>query len=208
MNRNTTWAVVGLVVLLLIVGLVVMNTNNDTEVATDSQTEVAGTQNQQQSLKELMASNKPVKCEYSDTQADGSSVKGTSYIANGQVRGDFSSTANGQTMTGHMIMKDNMVYTWVDGQKTGYKMSVNASTTAQTSQQQVNVDQKMNYDCDNWNADNSMFTLPAGVTFTDMNAFLKTQGGASVNSGASQCASCDQLPAQYQAQCRSQLCPR
>lgn len=177
MNKKLLAGIVGVVVLLLLI-VAAMNMNKDAAVV-ENENEVQGTQPQQQSLKEIMAANKPVKCEFSSVQPDGSSVQGTSYVANGKVRGDFSTTANGTTMKGHTLIDNNMMYTWVEGQKEGFKLAINTTGTS-SSDQAVDLDAKADYDCSSWNPDAASFTLPTDITFTDMSAYINTQGGAAV----------------------------
>lgn len=213
MNKKLLWTIVGVIVVVLII-IFIVKPGQTVETGDD---QVQGTSNQtasEQSLKEIMASNKPVKCDYTDTQSDGSTVQGTSYIASGKMRGDFSSTVNGKTTSGHMIMADNTSYTWIDGMSTGFKVSLSALSTTTTgqsssSQQGIDPEKKVDYKCSSWTPDNSQFTLPSGITFTDFSAILKTQtsgkattGSGSTGASGSQCAAaCASAPAAYQAQC-------
>lgn len=180
MNKKLLAGIVGVIVLLLLI-VAAMNMNKDETAVGENENETAvqGTQTQQQSLKEIMAANKPVKCEFSSVEADGSSVKGTSYVANGKVRGDFSTTVNGTTMNGHTLIDNNVMYTWVEGQKEGFKLAINTTGTS-SSNQAVDLDAKADYDCSSWNPDSASFTLPTNITFTDMSAYMNTQGGAAV----------------------------
>ncbi|MDQ3015078.1 MAG: hypothetical protein M3Q73_04400 [bacterium] len=181
MNKKL-WAGIAGVVVLLILIVAAMNMNKDEAavVPNENENQVQGTETSQQSLKEIIASNKPVKCEYSSVQPDGSSVSGTSYVANGKVRGDFSSTINGTAITGHTLIDGTTMYTWVDGQKEGFKLAINTSGSSTPSNQAVDLDAKADYDCSSWNPDTASFVLPTNITFTDMSAYMNTQGGASV----------------------------
>jgi len=128
------------------------------------------------SLKALLASGTSQKCSYSDSGSEG-----VFYLSGGKSRGDFTTTVSGKTTASHMISDGKTSYIWMDGQPQGYKMSleVNASTnqqansTAASAQQGVDVNKTMNYDCQAWSADNSMFNLPSGIEFVDFAAMMK-----------------------------------
>lgn len=135
------------------------------------------------------------------------------------MRGDFTSVASGQTTQSHMITDGQTSYVWTDQMAQGFKMSFSSanatsggSNGASTS---VNPDEKVNYACSPWSVDQSEFTLPANITFSDMGALmnpgLETRPGAGTSAGAqsgnsAQCAVCAQAPsAAAQAQCKAAL---
>lgn len=119
------------------------------------------------SLKELVAAGGSTKCTFSD-----SGNSGTFYVSGGKARGDFSVTANNQTMSSHMILDGQTSYVWVDGQNQGFKMNVDASAQATAQvQQAVDVNKKIDYSCSAWTADSAMFQLPASVQFMDLGSF-------------------------------------
>jgi hypothetical protein len=129
---------------------------------------------QQSSLKDLLALGTSQKCTFSD-----SNTAGTFYIASGKSRGDFSSTVAGKATATHMIGDGKTSYVWIDGQKQGFKMSLEAAADQKQANAQPNASQgvdmnkKMNYSCEAWTADNSMFTLPSGIEFVDMSTMMK-----------------------------------
>jgi hypothetical protein len=99
-------------------------------------------------------------------------------VSGGKSRGDFTATVNGKAMGSHMIMDGKTSYIWTDGQTQGFKMSVDAAATATAkdqaaAQQSFDANKKLNYSCSAWSADSAMFSLPAGVQFTDMSAMLQ-----------------------------------
>lgn len=164
------------------------------------------------SLKELIAAGVPQECTYSSSDESGS-MSGTSYISGGSVRTDFSSTASGKTSTSHMITDGKIIYTWTDGEANGFKMTVPeetkaGDTTTQSTETQsaANMDQKVDYKCSAWVPDNSKFTPPANVKFTDFSQMLGPSAAPTGGSGSSsQCSVCNSLTGDDKASCLSAL---
>ena len=164
----------------------------------------------QQTFKEL-ASGKPQRCEVKFNQ-DNAQSQGTVYVGNGKMRTDSTATVAGKSIVSHMILDGNTIYTWVDGQTTGFKMQVTPTEAekSQASQQKpVNLEQKVDYSCEGWSVDNSLFTPPSNVTFSDFSSLMPKVPAPSANVGASQnaaaCAACDQAPEASRAQCKAAL---
>lgn len=126
------------------------------------------------SLRDLLTLNVAQQCTFSD---DGN--KGTTYISNGKVRGDFTTMVDGKSMEGHMIMSDNTNYFWTDASSTGFKMAI--GETAESSMmgkgdvasESIDIDKKGNYSCSSWVATESTFALPSGIEFTDLSQMMQ-----------------------------------
>ncbi|MBX4198333.1 FecR family protein [Candidatus Parcubacteria bacterium] len=139
---------------------------------------IAATQKQEPtagkgSLRDIMAAGGDVTCSY--TVNEGGAVStGTFYISGTSFRGDFSiqSGAAG-TVDSHMIRNGNDTYTWSGNQ--GAKITVDQSTqnnTAPVPDQGFDFNQQYNYNCSAWKKDASKFSVPAGVNFIDVGAFV------------------------------------
>jgi hypothetical protein len=110
----------------------------------------------------------------------------------------------------------------------GFKVKADAAADAEAKTQgAVGLDDTVNFDCEEWDEDDSKFSLPDDVTFADvssMGAMASTSAAANMNVGASgaganasaganvnaggtaaQCASCDALPDSAKTQCRAAL---
>lgn len=130
------------------------------------------------SLKALLAMGGAQECEVAMDTANLSN-KSKVYVAGGKMRSDMVTSVNGSTVTAHVIVDGNTMYNWMDGVASGMKMSLEATASAGANNQAaVNLDQQVDYSCKPWTADSSKFTLPKGVTFTDLSAMLK--GGVSI----------------------------
>lgn len=167
-------------------------------------------QTNQTSIKDLMSAGNPVACTFTST-AGGYTSSGTVYVAQGSMRGDFvtEGTAAG-TIESHMIIKDNTNYMWTSQSAQGIKMTVDAQSTAPAGENQaVSYDSKVAYDCNDWSPDSSKFSLPSGITFSDMSSMLpgspSGSAGASADLKAQQCAACNALVGTQQTQCKAAL---
>lgn len=163
------------------------------------------------SLKSLLGLGTAQTCTF---KSEGN--QGTVYVAGGKVRGDFDSTVEGKTTKSHMIVDGTTSYLWMEGEKTGFKMSFDPNqetggteSANTTSAQAFDASKDMNYDCKPWITDSGMFTLPAGVKFTEFAipsiAPAASPASGSSGSSSSQCSYCDSLTGDAKTQCRSAL---
>ncbi len=204
--------IIGIVVAVLVVGggIFVASSNKSsqpTPASTSGQQTATQPGDSQKSLKDLITAGQSVTCKFSDT-ASGSD--GVMYISSGKSRGDFSTTSQGQTMKAHTIADKDSSYMWTDNSATGYKTSLSAAKPSGSpdKSQGMDPDKKMDYKCDPWSADATMFDLPKGVNFTEMGAMMVQPSASATgtqNSNAAQCAACDSAPAESRAQCRAAL---
>ena len=141
--------------------------NNTTQVnVNDSNGQVQpSSSTKSASMKDLMAGESQT-CTYSDA-----GYTGTVYVANNKMRMDYTGTSNGVTVTSHSIIDGNVYYSWIDGQPNGFKFDVSKTGAGQAGpNQNVDINRTFDYNCSAWSVDNSKFTLPAGVQFTDFAA--------------------------------------
>ena len=181
MNTKALAAVAAIVVIGVAVYFVTANKGNDSTQDAQQQStgqqqgnaDTSGQSTQQptngtvsSSLRELTAQGTR-KCTYSDANSSG-----TVYTADGKARMDISGTYNGVTTASHAIIDGETYYGWVDGQPSGFKFSTAITGAGSAgSNQNVDVNKKIDYSCGSWSADASMFVVPANVTFTDLSAY-------------------------------------
>jgi len=169
MNKNLVWAVIGVVVLG---GLIYFMMGRDTSAPSDTEDETSqesdDTSGASGSFRDLLASGVSQRCTFSD---EDSGSDGTVYVSGGKMRGDFSVDVNGSESTGHMIVKDNTFYTWMDGETQGFKMTMDADAQANLPPGQFDLDQDVQQDCDAAVVSDSQFDIPGNVTFTDFSSF-------------------------------------
>lgn len=167
-------------------------------------------------LKDLFASSKSQKCSFSDSSTGST---GMIYTSNGKMRGDFTSKANGQMATSHMIVENQVSYVWTDASNQGVKMSyekvaqltsATASAQASVTTMPISLDQKVSYQCDAWVVDPVLLTLPTTVKFNDFSSLIpqiksSASGSATTDTKSAACSACDQLSGAPRDQCRKAL---
>src|SRR3989344_7392340 len=188
MNKTALFALVGIIVIAggayLIIGRGGAPTSQEANVTSRSE---------QKSISELIASGVPQKCAFESTD-ETSANSGTVYVGNGAMRGDFTSPVDDKIVMSHMIIRDNKSYIWMDDTTTGFMTALNApAPQTQTQPNSVDADQKLNYSCESWSVDASLFNLPTTVTFSDLSALTGTDTG-DTDLKAIQCAACDRAP--------------
>jgi hypothetical protein len=155
------------------------------------------------SLRDLLALGKPQQCSFEQTE-DEVRTAGTILVADGRMRADFATSADGVEQAGHMIVKDETVFIWLDGQANGMTMALNfAAEDKQDNQGPLNFEARnVEYDCRNWRENSFVFNQPANIEFVDLSAML---GASAESAGDAQCAVCDQLSGSQKDQCRLAL---
>jgi uncharacterized protein YxeA len=209
MNKNIIYIVIAIVIIgggafyFLNQDKAANNALPGTQLADDS--EMKGSA----SLRDLVMRNRPMQCTVNEADS-----QGTFYVADNNMRGDFTNTIDGKTMSGHMIVKGDTSYTWTEGEKTGFKFTASGEANVETENSaeqktQVDLDEPINYDCRAWNKDNSYFEVPSDIEFTDFSAMMNPAASGSSSGGvdlkAMQCAACDSAPAESRAQCKAAL---
>jgi hypothetical protein len=116
---------------------------------------------------ELVKQGGSYKCEVKQAMSDVENG-GTVYMSGNNIRGDFSTVAEGKTMQSYFIMKDGYMYNWSSYAPTmGIKIKADASAQAQAEGTYTwSADQVGDYNCEQWTADEAKFALPSDVKFT------------------------------------------
>lgn len=128
------------------------------------------------SIKSLLGMGKSETCDIVYPDGNG---KGTIYVVDKKMRGDFTTMVNNQSMENHMIQDGDYVYFWSGTQGTKMKVSTIATPTpgATVGQQPQGADlnKDVDYKCSSWSVDNSKLTPPADVKFTDLTQMMTPQ---------------------------------
>lgn len=103
---------------------------------------------------------------------------GTAYIANGQVRADFSSATAAGSFDSHMIRTDGKLYTWSSAMEQGMvmeeaEMEARSEGSASVETKAIDPSVSIQYSCEPWTADARLFVPPADITFMDLSAFMQ-----------------------------------
>ena len=178
----------------------------------DQEQEEEGAVNQ--SLKDLMGSGKNLECswEFEDPEGKGRTT-GLVYVAGNRSRSEVRVRVEGEgeelaNMDLISINDGEMGYMWNEGQTTGskYNIAEMEKLGEEMSQGQENITQNQtqndweniyNYQCKNRRVDESKFSVPTNVEFTDMMAQMQQMQEQTENMKGV----CDDLPEPQKSQC-------
>jgi len=112
------------------------------------------------------------KCEVKQSMSDFEN-SGTMYVSGKNMRGEFSTVAEGKTMVSSFMSRDGYSYTWSSlTPGMGFKIKAEAETSNEGADingtYAWNADQIGDYNCENWVVDATKFELPKNVTFQEI----------------------------------------
>ena len=206
---------VGIVAAVAVAGAVIMS-RPASETPANINTEVSSGETPS-SLRALMNFANNQHCTFSDTE---SASEGEVYVGNGKMRGNFETTSDSEVLNSHMISDGTNMYVWFDGAEEGFTASLSdieamSDSFAGSGQKTVDFDQQVDYDCNPWAVDNTVFNLPGGIEFKDFGAMMgglgdlmmegSSEGEVNADTKTLQCEACDSLPAEAAAQCKQVL---
>lgn len=105
---------------------------------------------------------------------NGTDVVGTTYISDGKIKGEYNTQAQGMSIDSYFLVRDGYTYSWTSlAPNMGFKAKVVESTPSGSGETSgnysFNADVIGDYECQSWSGDASMFALPSGVTFNEIN---------------------------------------
>lgn len=179
------------------------STKTENSDSTNKESKTENSKAEKTSLAKLLKQNKNVQCSYSLQDPKSS---GTFYISGEKMRGDMQTQVVSTEQSSHLIRDTEYQYMWSDGTNQGVKMKISEIETVQTTPStlkgstvttttivppSVDNNTDYDYDCKSWSVDNSKFTPPSSVTFTDYAEQLKQIQNSASNIKKAACA---QLP--------------
>lgn len=126
------------------------------------------------SIKDALSKSVSMNCEFTDSMGRVSKVS----IKNGAVRGEF--TGTGTEESGNMILRDNKMYVWNNGQ--GFMMEIpegewdNAMNGEGEAGDYLKELEQYKDSCKPAVVSDSIFTVPTDVTFTDYSKMMQPSG--------------------------------
>ena len=162
------WLAIGAVVIIAAGAYLVFGPKPMTPGTEGEETPTA-TETQSYTAAELMARGESVTCTFA-FDSENADTSGVVYVANGKMRGDYSTTASGQNFISHVIAKDGNANIWMDGMAEGFTSSLSGQVTTGGGNEAPDINSKLDYKCSPWVPDESKFTLPANVTFRSISA--------------------------------------
>jgi hypothetical protein len=96
-------------------------------------------------------------------------LSGTLYVANDEMRGDFTSIINGISTNTSMIDDGNYLYVWKSGTPTGLKLLSASSVSGSAIANNGGIDLATNitFACNPWIENATFFAPPSSVTFSN-----------------------------------------
>lgn len=142
-------------------------------------------QNQTLSVRDLLTAGKNQKCTVSLSETNEKGAKtdtqGTIYISGKKMAEEIAVTSTDKSMPSvnmRMISDGAYMYTWdVESKAKGMKIKmtepIGTADNTKPANSGVNLDEKVNMKCSVWLVDDSKFTVPTDVTFTDLSEMMK-----------------------------------
>lgn len=152
------------------------NQNQQTNTQPSSQSETSTT------LSALRSAGANKKCTFTSNIETGSISSGTIYVsADKRMRGDYTLKTDGTESQSSMIITKDVQYMWQPASKQGVKMSIGemlnqnqqAPSSSQSAPGGLDTNTPFEFNCSDWRVDESIFTPPADVTFTDMTGVMQ-----------------------------------
>lgn len=152
------------------------------------------------------------QCTYT-YQDNNTSSTGKIYIHNGQMKGDTTATVSGKEYKAHVLIRDNMMYSWEDSQKQGVKMDYakvqamadDLKAQSSTTPSLPDLNQKYDYDCSAWVPNPSTFSVPTEIQFMDLTQQMEQlksfQQKMPSSGNKDACNACEQLTGNDKVQC-------
>ncbi len=163
-------------------------------------------EDERRSFKDLTLAKGNQQCTFQDADTGNS---GTIFVSSGKTRGDLVSKTGDTSINSHMISDGSTVYIWMSGNNTGLKTSFDKVDQAGGNQKTFDINKQIDYKCSGWSQDNSKFTLPQDIKFTDLGNLIPSGlpkvsiSGTQGNSSA--CAVCNNLTGDSKTQCLTAL---
>jgi hypothetical protein len=150
-------------------------------------------------VNELFAMNKPMKCTWKESATGDKDVTNIIYINNKKFYQDVTMGEIGHSFT---VYNGDYLYIWNDFNDAASKIKeTNATTGTEPKENSAGLDQKKDFICESWAADDSVFTPPSDKNFKDVTTEMN-QAVQNLNNGGSEkinkqiCDSCKNAPTQ------------
>ena len=136
----------------------------------------SGDGNYFETMTDLMARGKSMKCTYTQdlNEADAEMATGVVYMADKNARVEI--TVKGVDHPDakmYAIIDQNWHYSWVEGSSKGYKMTPEAAEMdAEMKKSVSDMSKEIDFKCKSWKKDNSKFEAPSNIVFEDLSEMM------------------------------------
>lgn len=161
-------------------------------------------------LRSLLALGKDLTCDFAYTSDEDARTEGTVYLSGERMRGNFTMMMDDQHMEAHTIRDGETAYVWgttpYGEMATKFNIMEDEGDDSDSSEQSIDLDESVEYDCRGWSVDGSMFTPPSDVQFQDLSAQMQMMQDTNMQMQGTQCDACAQIPdPNARAQCETAL---
>lgn len=160
----------------------------------------------------LLKSGKTQKCTFAYDDPESGSTEGIVYLTGNQMRSDISMTTDGKSSAINMIRNGDDTYIWGSSipNNMGIKMTISQDELISdtSSKDYLDVTQEVDYKCDAWTVNSTVFSLPTNIKFTDISEVMQDAIKAkpsTTGSPSSQCSICSSLSGEAKDTCLSSL---
>jgi len=173
------------------------------------------------SLKELLGLGKKVECSWQFEDPESKvSTSGLVWVDGNRSRSEIRVEGTGESDMNMIQVSDGEIsYMWNQGQKSGSKFNIaemekigKEMETDQTDQDenyqnkaQSNWEKMYNYKCKAWRVDESKFSIPTDVEFTDMVEQMQQMQEQTENMKQNMAGVCNMLPEPQKSECEESL---
>ena len=159
----------GLIVLGLIVALSISACGKKS-VQISEQAEKDDVPRGEYSINDLLTMNKPMKCKWQESLTEGGEVTNEIYIDG---RKFYQAVKMDEIGNFYSLSDGEYIYFWNDYSAVASKMKIDeleskAEPKGETESQNVDLDKRLDFVCERWTLDKSVFDLPAGKDFKDV----------------------------------------
>ncbi|HPD74040.1 MAG TPA: hypothetical protein PLX95_02000 [bacterium] len=130
---------------------------------------------------DLLKLNKSIKCTFKSETEDGT-TSGVTYVADGKTKTEYEIQSDEVNIKSYSVFDGEWVFTWTSENNQGTKLNIknieNISKETAEEQETEEFDysdqtQDFDYKCESWTPDKSVFELPKGMEFTDLNEMME-----------------------------------
>lgn len=201
-------------IILLLGGYFLYSKNKSSNPSSETSTQTTTvspttTTSQSGSFADIFSGGQNKKCDFDIKSTSGADTKGTFYVSGTKVRGSLNITTNGKLDTMNILRDSDTNYIWGSALPTGIKMtlSVNDLAAKINTTSATNPNQKTDFKCVPWTVDQSLFTVPTDVKFTDTGSMTvnATPATNTTQTPSANCGVCNSLTGNAKTACLTGL---
>ncbi len=123
------------------------------------------------SFTDLVGLGKDLQCDFSYvSDTTNAAVAGVVKVSGSNIRSDFEMQQAGETYDSHLIQSGQYTYSWTESEVGTVAVRINMDE-APSNERPVVMDSKVDYNCQAWTADISVFVPPSDLEFLEPQDF-------------------------------------